>query len=561
MSISGLIEKTRTTRILVVFLAMLLVCGVVNYSPSADTPMKNYSVDMGGVTGVANNTVLAFGRFIFVAPFAPTKGITEDGHLDLEQLNNFTLYVIDTKKPNSPVLSKDLTAWDPQLQMTRKVFFPTKIAFDPVSSTVYVRGTRYEKKEDADGEKNVPIDVMAYVQANLDDGGKPVLGGNVVMFDIRGVSTPTTNEALLDFGLSGNGKLLVFTNGASVFSYNLTQGDLYELPIVPPKDYNAANNSISFLDVHSASNVVSVCWNQRTEDKDKVVHVSSELSFYRLGEDGTFKLLKRAYPNEFPDGTTLAEGSNIAIASDGESDDSEFALFATNDGSLCAVDLHGDGVGTTIKRLYSFPELAQSERGVSNPLSIYYDSTNRAIGIVKSGFTVQISRPTGGRRGLISRPTGLRTASGASMLAMAKLSKKNKVTSSNIFSEDFKDQGGLSNFASGQDSQWLISTYSGRLYSVSAAGDPKDTKLQYVGPIGSSVDRIAYYTDRSSVVAINSFTLDENGVQMVSPGSVVIGRMSDLQTQSRGLLQALLPTATMLGKRAPSISRPCNIRR
>ena len=135
------------------------------------------------------------------------------------------------------------------------------------------------------------------------------------------------------------------------------------------------------------------------------------------------------------------------------------------------------------------------------------------------------------------------------MLAMAKLSKKNKVTSSNMFSEDFDDQGGLSNFASGQASQWLFSTYSGRLYSIGIAGDPKDSKLQIVGSIGSSV------------VAINSYTVDEDGVQIVSPGSVVIGKMSDLQTQSRSLLQALLPTAATLGKRAPSISRPCNIRR
>jgi len=49
------------------------------------------------------------------------------------------------------------------------------------------------------------------------------------------------------------------------------------------------------------------------------------------------------------------------------------------------------------------------------------------IGVVKPGFTVQISRPTNGRRGRISRPTNLHITSETPVLAMARLGKKNKL--------------------------------------------------------------------------------------------------------------------------------------
>jgi len=70
---------------------------------------------------------------------------------------------------------------------------------------------------------------------------------------------------------------------------------------------------------------------------------------------------------QFPNGTALAGGSNIAIVSDG---DSEFAVFATNDGSLWTVDLQDGPIPTTAKRLYNFPELA-SDASAPNPLLIH----------------------------------------------------------------------------------------------------------------------------------------------------------------------------------------------
>jgi hypothetical protein len=75
------------------------------------------------------------------------------------------------------------------------------------------------------------------------------------------------------------------------------------------------------------------------------------------------------------------------------------------------------------------------------------------------------------------------------------------------------------------------------------------------------VDRIDYYADRSSVVAINSLALEDDGINVASPGSLVVGRMSDAQSKANALLQVLLPTASVLGRPQASIRRPCNIRR
>lgn len=553
MNTRGLFERMRSMRIITLLLALLLVYGAVSYSPMAATSLPIYSVPLVGVTGTTNNTVLAFGRYVLVAPFWPSKGIAEDGEIDISQLDNCSIYLIDTKKPGTPLV-KELRAWDSQHGASKSIYFPTRVVFDPQSSNVYVRGTRFEEI----GGEVTAIDVIAYVRLNLDDNGKPVFDTTVVPIDIQGVKTQYTGEAPLDFAFGAKGDLMVFTNGASIFSFNLEQGYLYGVGIVPESEYST-DDSISFLDVDPATNIVTVCWNRKFVDKDNVSHLSSEISFYRLGERGTFEILKRVYPDQLPEGAALASGSNVAIVSDS---DSEFALFATSDGSLCTVDLQSDEVQAAVKRLYSFPELASTSVDDSNPLLIRYDVAKRVVGITKPGFTVQISRPSNGKRGRISRPSNLHITSETSpVLAMARFNKKNKVSSVRSFSEEFKGEGGLTNITNGEDSQWLVSTYSGLLYSVTIPADLGDSALGFAGSIGSRVDRIDYYADRSSVVAINSLALEDDGINVASPGSLVVGRMSDAQSKANALLQAFLPTASVLGRPQASIRRPCNIRR
>jgi len=537
-------------RIIVVFLMLVLAYGTVSYSPQAATPQKLYSVGLGGVTGATNNTVLAFGRFVLIAPFWPSKGVADNGELDLTQLDNCFIYAVDTKKPDSEPVRKELSAFLAK-EGKQTVYFPTKLAFDPDSGNVYVRGTRFQETT---GEVTA-VDVIAYAHIDLEDG-KLVFDSDVVKIDIEGVSSKTTGEAPLDLAFSANGGVVVFTNGASIFSYRLDQGYLYEAQIVHPSQYGA-DDRISFLDVDQATNIVTVCENRKSVDKNNVVTFSSEVSFYKLGVQGTFDKLRRAFADQLLDGKALANGSNVAIVSDADSD---FALFATNDGSLCAVDLGSDEVRLTVKTLYTFPDLASVEGSGQSPLFVQYDSSKRVIGIVKPGVTIQISRPTNGRRARISRPTNILSTHPG--LAMAKLGKRNRVTSVATFNEEFKGEGGLTNFVSVQDSEWLISTYSGKFYSVGVASDVQESRLELIGSIGSPVDRLDYYADGASVVAISPFMLEEDGIRMATPGSLLVGNVPDILSKSRkAIVQALLPNASLLGRSAPSIRRPCNIKR
>jgi hypothetical protein len=147
-------------------------------------------------------------------------------------------------------------------------------------------------------------------------------------------------------------------------------------------------------------------------------------------------------------------------------------------------------------------------------------------------------------------------------LAIAKLNKKNKVTFSATFGDVFSQAGGLSNFARGENSKWLISTYAGRLYSIDIGGDLNDSTLQFVSTIGDRVDHIDYYSDRASVVAINSFMPDGDGNRIAAPGSLVLGKMSGSQTlASASVVQTIFPTVLVSSRHAPSIRRPCNIKR
>src|SRR5262249_54348011 len=171
-------------------------------------------------------------------------------------------------------------------------------------------------------------------------------------------------------------------------------------------------------------NVVSVCHNKKSVDKNGFATVSSEISFYQLQETGehagALAKIKRVSGDQFPTGVGLASGSNIIIVSDS---DSEVALFVTTDGSLSSVDLLGDGQQATVKRLYSFPELAQFGAKNLNPALIQYDPSSGTVGVVKPGFTVQITRPINGKRGRITRPINVHVTSDAPVLAMAKFNK------------------------------------------------------------------------------------------------------------------------------------------
>jgi hypothetical protein len=539
-------------RLAVIVTILIVLFSFASYSPQADTFNMSF-VEMAGANGGKNNVVFAFDRYVLIAPYAPTGPVQENG--DLSQLDNHYLYVVDTKKPGV-VLKKDLTVFE-NSDHPRTIYYPTKLVFDSETQNVFVRGTRFEQKE----EEIQEIEVVVHVHLNLADNGKPAIDQTVVSFDIKGVGGEESSaDAPIDIALGRQGSLLTFNNGASIFTYNVDHGYLYQVDIVDPGEYGP-DNSISYLNVDADTNVVSVCANKKVTDDKGVAHYESGISFYRLIDDGTVTLLKRVNSGDLPQGAALTPGSNIAIYSDPDKSDTEYALFVTSDGSVCQVDLGAEGLSATVKQLAVFAELAQQGPEDTSPRLVKYDPSRRVIGIVKQGYVAQISRPANGRRG-ISRPANAHILSGQPVLAMAKFGKKGKVVSHNLFSDVFEDQGGLSELVSWQNDQWLTTTYSGKLFSIEATGSFEEATPNLVGEIGPRIDRVNYLTNRDSLVALQSCAVDDDGVQITEPGSVVVAKFA---TQSESLLttaaQMIVPAGSPLISRRPAIRRPCNLKR
>lgn len=556
-------RKSRSIRLTVLAVTVAALLAANSYSPLAATPWKISSVELAGVSGVNNNLAFAFDRYVLIAPYAPSKPVEDN--LDPSQLDNSFINLIDTKKPSDGLVKQKLA--DAQ---GKTVYYPSRLLFDPDSSTVFVRGTRFEEKEGLLEE----IEVLAYLHVNLDDNGKPIFDPNVIIIDIKGVDSDHCSDAPVDFALAHKGGLLLFTNGASIFSYNIGQGYVYKVDIVPPNYFNE-NSSISYLDIDKATDTLIVCWNRKEKGEGDVVKTSSELSFYAIDSDGTLPLKKRAYAYSFVEGTSLTAGSSVAITSTPSKDQDhpdqlvpDNAYFVTNDGSLCQIDFSDSAISASVKQLRKFDDLAASGPDDASPRILKYDPAKRVIGIVKQGFTAQIRRPSNGRRGRpgsIARALNTYSPVEQPAFALVKLGKKNKIVSSQVFVDAFKDEIGLSNFVYGNDSQWLVSAHSGKLFSLGLSNDPAETDIQMLAEIGSRIDRIDYFGIRGSVVAISSFESDVEGVNITSPGSLVVARMGDPvnQGQSYGgiVLQALTSPVSTLAAATPSIRRPCNIKR
>ena len=550
----GLTRIHSIARLGVAGAVLVALFSLASYSPRADAINLSY-VELPGANGGQNNVVFAFERYVLIAPYAPTGPVEENG--DLSQLDNHYLYVVDTKKP-SVVLTKDLTALASSTS-PRTIYYPTKLAFDPTTQTAFLRGTRFEEK---DGEIR-GIEVISYVRLNLGDNGKPVIDPTVISFDIEGVGGESSADAPADLALGRNGNYLVFTNGASLFTYRLDQGYIYKVDLVHPSEYGA-DNAISYLAIDKDTNVLSVYSNKKTVDEEGTEHDQSEISFYRLEDDGSLTLLKRAYSEDLPGGAALTPGSNVVVYADLEKPDLQHALFVTSDGSLCQVDLSTDGLSAVVRQLAIFPELAKQDQDDDGPRLVKYDASKRVVGIVSQGYTAQIARPANGKRGRIARPANLHVLTSQPVVAVAKFGKKSKVTSRNVFSDDFVDQGGLSALLYLADNgEWLTSSYSGNLYSIAALGDFEKSRPQLIAEIAPRIERLDYLASRDSLVAVQSCAADDDGLRLTEPGSVAIGKVisADGKSLLTGAAQMLMPAASQFLRKTPAIRRPCNIKR
>jgi hypothetical protein len=545
--------KSKIARIAVVVVTVLAVFVLPCPSPRAASNWKVTPIPMFGLQGASNNIAFAYDRFAIVAPYAPTKSADEIS--DLDDLDNCSLYVVDTKKPNEQIWVQTLESPAPGGGSGKRVYYPTRVQYDDASHTVYVRGTRFEKVGDADAYE--AIEVMAYTHLNLDGKGKPVIDSTVIVIDIKGVGEIQHSvEAPLDFALGHKGDYLVFTNGASFFSFNTEEGYIAKVDILPAKEFGP-DSQISYLALHEETNTVIVGWNRQQKDSEGGVKHFTELSFYNLDDKGILDLMKRVYADQFPDGSSLIAGSNVVVTADTDGN-RDAAYFATSDGSVCQVNLKNDGISTSARRLYKFDDLAVGDGVEASPRIVQYDPLNRVIGVARQGFTAQIRRPASGKRGIV-RSLGLVTSVDAPSVALVKLGKKNKVITG-YFADGFNGTDGISSFITGKDNEWLLSTRAGDLLSLEGADDPAQAQLQWLTQLGSRTDRVVYYGARDSVLAIDSCATDGDGGRVVTPGSLVVAKRVDLTSQVSGSSVAFGATRRRPVKvgQAPAIRRPCN---
>ena len=546
MKIFKQFSTNRVMRLAVVVLMVVALFGVASFSLLAETSLKVSTVELPGADGAVNNPLFVFNRYVIVAPFAPTTDPDEDA--GLSEYDNHFIHLIDTKKPEREKLSVDL----------QSCYYPTKIVYDEASSRVFVKGTEYIPVGEGEYE---PVDVISHLNLNLDDNGKPIFGSTVATLRIPGRDRLYSNDAPNEFAIARRGQYLIFSNGASIFTYDTIQGFLQEANFVPIEDYGP-NNRISFFDVDEASNTLTVAVNRKEEVEKDVWKYSSRIQFFKLNEDGTATLFKEMSEFSFPEGAVLPAGSNIIISSGKDAGSPEYAYFVTSDGSLYQVDLRDGEIFATFKIMEQFPDLAQPEPEKATPRIVQYDSSQRLIVIVKSGYVLQIAKPANGRRGRIAKPANLRQAPELPALILASMNKKStKLTSSKAYTKDFEKTGGLSNFILNEDSRGFIAAFRGQLFSLDMPQDLSQAKMAMVGEIGSRVDRIEYNSSRSTLVAIDSLNMDIETLERTAPGSLVVAKLQDGNEQVSSLIEAFTSSRPFLAGLIPTIRRPCNIRR
>jgi hypothetical protein len=153
---------------------------------------------------------------------------------------------------------------------------------------------------------------------------------------------------------------------------------------------------------------------------------------------------------------------------------------------------------------------------------------------------------------------------GAPSLALARLNKKSKVSATAVVKDQFQGTGGLSNTVQSEDGYWLIATYAGELFSIDLSQDLSRLSPVSIGDVGPRTERLDFFGSRSSVLALNSFETDEEGLNIVTPGAMVVGRAADFSAQSASfdLSSASVSAApakdSATSKRGPAIRRPCN---
>lgn len=468
--------------------ALVLAVGVVAGYPDADdTSVKVKGVELKGVNGSLNNRASAFGRYEFIAPYAPSISADEDHEFDLSELDNNVVYLIDSKKPDK----------DPIRLPLGNCYFPTRITYDEARGYLFVRGTEYRIEEDSEIER----EVVARLRVSLDDDGKPYMLEQPVSIAVTDDDVDSVTPSSYEMFPAHEGELLILNDGYSIYSNNVIDGAKYPVRF---------GNRITYLDYDETSHTIVAGFTRREESEEGEVSYSTELFFYRLNRSGIVDLIRRVPRENFPAGAALMEGSTVALSVNPENQKPDFGFFIGSDGSLCQVDLR-DEAGLDITRgtvdvMATVPELAVGEAEAISGREISFDRSKRMLYVVKKGVEWDIRRPSfarKGRPGRIRRPSFVRKSESPAIVVI-QLNKRNKVVAIRVMAEEFIGKEGLSNLVFESASEGFIVAQTGELYSLRSE-NINDIQLTAVGNFGLHVDRISKGLSPLSFIGVSSF--------------------------------------------------------
>lgn len=533
---------------------LVAIIGLVapSYSALMKSSIKVRSVEIAGASGAANN-VAFFGKYALVAAFAPSVELGEDETPD--KLDNNSLYIVDTTDPDS----------EPYKASLGNCYYPRAALFDPDRQIVFVRGTQYEVLEDGEIQSS---EVVSYLKLNLDSEGKPLADPAPVVFRIPDVEGSSyTSEASNDMALARGGKYLLFTNGAEVSTYNIDEGLVYRVHIVPADKFGP-ENEVSFAGFDPNTDTLTVLRSFRRETDEGEVVRGSELFFYQIEDSGVVKSVKIIRPEGFPEGGYLPAGSKVAIRGDDETGAAKSGYLVASDGVLYEVDLRiseeGGGLEGSLRPLEHFDTLAVVDPDSAGPRIVQFDSVNRSVWVLQPGnVVVNIRRPVFGRRGGIRRPVFVHAVERPVVL-VAQLNRKNKVVGHIEVSEPFQDELGVSGLVLRESGDALLSTRTGKLFSIAVSDGVGEVSLELMGEMGSRLDYLTYNLAENKIVALNSFEMDEEEQRIAYPGALVIATKREgkksLVALSISRIFAPSGLAALTGAMT-SIRRPCNVGR
>jgi hypothetical protein len=292
------------------------------------------------------------------------------------------------------------------------------------------------------------------------------------------------------------------------------------------------------------------------------------LRFYTLDtENGLLASLKFVESSEFPTGVYLPEDSTVAIGADDQGK-AESAYLVTNEGSLYQVNLtlsrNGGDLFEGLKRIGHFQALSAGS-DETGPRIVKIDPSGRNVWMYNpGGVALNIRRPAFGRPARtanIRRPAFVRSQEVPALVFAQLSAKHNKLASSSVLSDAFIDDVSISGLVLQGVGRGLLSTFSGRVFSIELSEGSAEPGMENLGEIGSRVDYLSYNPARDNIVAISSREYLRDGVS--SPGALIVAsrkenRSSPVTLSINGLLSK---ASAPLGGVVTSIRRPCNLGR